>query len=360
MLTATHTHGAPATVALRNWGRPDETYQRQLQVLLVQAAVEAVRAAGTARLAVGTISCPGVAVNRSLKEEGTVNDQLGVMRIEDAAGRPLAVLLHFACHPVNLHSTGMITPDFPYYVEREIQAGLGGAVPVLYLAGAGGDLNPANFGPERSEARAAETGRHIARKALELLPRLAARPVERLACATRPFRVPLQPLPPREELLKVIEERSRKMAEEADKSPSNWAYCSHKTNIEWARDALQVLESGRQETEKTLELQGFLIGDAALVGAPGEPFAEFGAAVARSGLAPHAFLVGLANGCFGYFPSRKAYAKQTYEAVGCPKFIGLYLFGQDVGERLMEGCLALLEQLVKRGGARPSREEERA
>jgi hypothetical protein len=290
-----------------------------------------------------------VAVNRSLGPEGPTNDELILIRLDDADGRPAAVLLSYACHPVNLHSTGLITPDFPYYIEQDIARALGRRVALFYLSGAGGDLNPANFDRERTEAKAAQTAGKISGKALELLPSIKTAPQAVLGCAASEVSVPLQPLPSKQELAAMIDENERKMAVAPDKSPTDWNYCGLKTRVEWAREAIQTIEAGRVRTAQTIPLQGFRIGDAALIGMPGEPFTEFGLSVRRSGLLPFPFVVSLANGCFGYFPSRRAFEKNTYEAAGCPRYVGLYFFQQNVGELVCEGAMQLLRKLAHGG-----------
>ena len=345
MLTGTHTHCGPATVTLRNWGARDEDYRRKLRAALVALAGRAAGALRPGRIGAATTSCPGVSVNRSLKEAGTTNDTLAVARVDYDDGRPAAVIVNYGCHPVNLHSSGMITPDYPHFVEADIHKGLGEPVPVLFLLGTCGDLNPANFDAERTEARAAETGGKIARKALDVLSGLTTASPGPLARATCEVEVGLQPLPAKEELLEIIGDRGRKMAEAADKSPANWQYCGHKTAVEWARDALRAIESGRIETSRRIPLQAFGIGEMAVLGVPGELFAEFGVAIQRAIPARHVFVATLANGCMGYFPPPLAYERKTYEAVSCPRFLGLYCYQPDVGERVCRASLELLGQL---------------
>jgi hypothetical protein len=347
MLTCTHTHSGPATATYRNWGKPDAAYRDGLRATLASLAGDAIGAACCARIGAGTISCPGVAVNRALGDPGATNDELGVIRVDGEHSGLLAVVLNYACHPVNLHSSGMISPDFPHFAEADLHAALGRDVPVLYLSGAGGDLNPANFRSGPGEAMAAETGGRIAAKALEALPSIRTRCPAVLAAAAREATVPLQRLPGEAELRAFIEVHRRAMKEERDPSSTNWDYCAHKTKAEWAEEALSVVGSGRQETSQAIQLQAFRVGDTAIVGVPGEPFAELGVAVARTGLLSHAFVVSQANGSLGYFPPRAAFELETYEAAACPRYTGLYFFKPGVGERILEGCLELVAQLAQ-------------
>ena len=286
MLAATHTHGGPAAVDLGEWGRPDPAYLKQLRAALVEVAARAWQALQPAQAGTGAVDCPGVGVNRTRSPQPEVNDRLSLIRVDDDAGNLRAVVLNYGCHPVNLHSTGSITPDYPHFIEL--------GVPVLFTLGAAGDVNPANFGPERSEARAAETAGKIAAKALALLPQIKTSAEVALAFALRDVELPLQ-------------DGARK---------------SH-----------------------LLTLQTFRIGDAGLVGVPGEPFAVYGKAIARSGVLSVTFCVALANGCVGYFPSPDAYDRKAYEALEVPRRLGRQPFTPDCGARLTEAALGALRDL---------------
>jgi hypothetical protein len=349
MLAGTHTHGGPATVTLRNWGRPDERYRARLRRVLVGAARQAAATAQPARIGATTAHLPGVAVNRSLGPAGPVDDRLVVLRIDDAGGEPLAVVVNFAAHPVNLHSLGAVTSDYPHFIERDVRRGLAGAVPVLFLLGASGDLNPANFRHgETSPAKGAETGGRIAEAVLRLLPGIETRGDVRLAYAAHEVEMPLQPLPGADELKRFIATHQAEADSQADRSPRSGEYLRHKTRAEWAREALGVVEAGRARTATPIPLQAFGIGDIAFVGVPGEPFSELGLSMAAvGGDGAVTFVVSLANGCMGYFPSRAAFEKQTYEAAGCPRIIGTYFFDPSCLDVLREGCERVLGDLAR-------------
>ena len=343
MLTCTHTHCGPATAALRNWGTPDEAYCAELHVKLVKTAGEAVAGAADARIGSGTIPCPGAAANRS-SVGTTTNDRLGVLRIDDAAGTPVAVLVNFACHPVNLHSSGAITPDFPHYVELNIREALGADIPVLYTSGACGDLNPSNFQFDPADEKAKATGDIVSGKAIELLTGIETTAGAELASASLDVEVALARLPPEEDLCKIIAENEKALATVEDTSPTSWEYTRYKTNVEWAREALDVVRSGAQETTRSIPLQALALGDAILLGVPGELFSEFGEKIAAASGTP-VLTATLTNGCFGYFATRQAYERGAYEATGCPKYLGIYFYEPDTGERICRGACELVSHL---------------
>ncbi len=345
MLTATHTHGAPATVELRNWGTPDAGYRGRLASQLAGAVKAAREAAEPARLAVAEGRCPGVARNRTFGPKGPVDDRVVVLRVDGADGRPLAAVVNAAVHPVNLHSAGRITPDYPYFTTADLRSAVGRDVPVLYLLGASGDLLPVSFEGHPSMPSAAETGGRIGRAAIELLRRAEHADAVPLAAETRVVRVPLAPLPDADALRAQIDEAGRRLEAFARPDPADWEWTRWKTRREWAEAALAAIESGRLETETSLALQAMRLGPAAVIGFPGELFAEFGRAVARTRGAGTVLVATLANGCQGYFPSRGAYRLGSYEAIHCPRYLGLYAFAPGVGERLAREAGQLLRDL---------------
>jgi len=344
LLACTHTHCAPAAVTLRQWGTPDPAYCTALADKLVDAARSAAEELGPARVGCGAVQCEGIAVNRALGEAGGTCDTLTAIRIDGDDGRAMAVLVNYACHPVNLHSSGRVTPDFPHYLEHAVRKRMATDAPVLFLTGACGDLLPANFEKRPSDPAARQTGRAIAERAVEALAAIETRPDAPLAFAAGEVSVGLQPLPSRAELERVIAERTEELAHE-EASPTNWAYCGHMAAIAWATEAIEAIERSRERESTTVALQAIRIGNAGLVAMPSELFAEFGREIAACDALPHTFMVTLANGCMGYFPSRAAYERETYEAVHCPRFVGLQLFEPDVGERVCEAAIEMLGRL---------------
>ena len=73
--------------------------------------------------------------------EGPVDHAVGVARIEDSQGQPLATLMNYACHPVSQGGQmAHLSADFPGRATQVVEE-LTGA-PCLYLQGACGDVNP--------------------------------------------------------------------------------------------------------------------------------------------------------------------------------------------------------------------------
>jgi glutamate-1-semialdehyde aminotransferase len=344
-LTATHTHGAPGTVWLRTWGRVDPDYCDALVGKITDAAAQAADALTPARVGSAATDCPGVTVNRCGDEPQATCDRLTVLRVEEADGKPLAAAVAFACHPVNLHDSGQVTPDFPHYLQQELQKAVQAQIPVLYFNGASGDLNPANFQPHQPSEQAAEqTAGRIAACAAEAWGDSNPRNDAELGFAALDTALPLAPLPDRQQIEQILAERTAEL-EGLAPDPGDWEYCRHQAAVEWARQALDALKAGNEQKALPITLQGIRIGDAAAVAIPGELFSRFGNAIADDDSFEVTFPITLANGCVGYLPDPAAYERQGYEAVHCPRYLGLQAFAPSVGERITEAARTLLAQL---------------
>jgi len=346
MLAATHTHGGPATATYRNWGQPDAAYRKRLQGQLVELAARAAAFPEPVEIGAGYGECAGVAVNRVV-DGGPTDEQVGVVRIDAADGRPLAALVNYACHPVTLHGFhALITPDFPHLVREEIRGALGEDVEVFYLTGASGDLNPARFdfgNAEQAPLVCRQTGQALAAAALHALARSRSERTGQLAGAVAECALPLAPLPPESQLEETIAKYAARLPQIPNPGPLSWEYCEAKTRLEWAREALAFLRSGQpQPTSHPITLQALRLGPAAIAGIPGELFSAFGRQIKAASPSPVTLISEQTNGSEGYFPDRHAFAIEHYEASLCPLYCGLFGYQPHVGEVVAQACGELL------------------
>lgn len=152
VINASHCHGVP---------RPDTA------ALTVQAVKEAWQKLAPARVAAGRGSEQRISENRRLKMKdgsevdmrrayplprdedvkavGPIDPEIGVLRVDHADGKPLAVVYNFACHPImNPPSTGN-SADYPGFASKVIEEELGGGAVALFVQGCGGDINPVGY-----------------------------------------------------------------------------------------------------------------------------------------------------------------------------------------------------------------------
>jgi hypothetical protein len=71
---------------------------------------------------------------------GTMDPEIGILRIDRLDGRPLAVVYNFACHPYITVPRGGVTADFPGFASAVIEENLGNGAMAIFLQGAGGDI----------------------------------------------------------------------------------------------------------------------------------------------------------------------------------------------------------------------------
>lgn len=76
---------------------------------------------------------------------GPIDPQVGVVRIDQMDGKPLAVVYQFACHPIMNPPSRGNSADFPGVASKVIEENLGDGALALFLQGCGGDINPVRY-----------------------------------------------------------------------------------------------------------------------------------------------------------------------------------------------------------------------
>jgi len=205
---------------------------------------------------------------------GPIDDAVQIVRVDTAAGRPLAVMIHYACHGTSLGGrnskiSGEWMGRMQEYVERQFP-GLG----AIYLQGAAGDINPRVVGGldgnvdsiEATWALGEEIGREVDRVYRQLSPAPWAKPAVQIETA--------EILLPRR-----YGELFEDFTATAVKAPTTIVR----------------------------------IGDLMWTTFPGEMFSNIGKQVKAASPATNAYIMGYTNGYIGYFPEQKAYAEGGYE-----------------------------------------------
>ncbi len=140
VVVATHTHGGPVSMAGRGGTAFDEAYLSKLEDGCVEAIDLAVATQRPAILSAGLGDNPGIAFNRR-HDGGVIDPSVPVLRLDGVDGRPIAILVAHACHPVVLAAYNrQYTADFPYYVREALEAADPGIVAV-FLTGCAGDIS---------------------------------------------------------------------------------------------------------------------------------------------------------------------------------------------------------------------------
>lgn len=172
ILTASHTHFAPATdSAMPLLGEVDADYLRQLKMKLfglidavLSAKTEAVRIeAGRVRIDVNVnrrrrwplpvLTREGLRLRPSVvmapAPSGPKDDFVDVLRIVDRRHKVICVLWKYGCHPVCFPETLSVSSEYPGHARRRLREKLNEDIPVIFWQGFTGDVRP-NLGGKAS------------------------------------------------------------------------------------------------------------------------------------------------------------------------------------------------------------------
>ena len=115
MITCTHTHSGPITDSLF----PDlNAWMKVLSKKIKGAVAAANRNLKEAKIGFNRGSVEGIVINRR-KPGGPVDTEVGIIRIDDLSGNPMAALVNYTCHAVVLGPDNLlISADYPGYVDE--------------------------------------------------------------------------------------------------------------------------------------------------------------------------------------------------------------------------------------------------
>jgi len=165
VLLASHNHAGPALsettdstgakVPARAGFEYNVAYTKELEDKLVALVGEALAKMQPASLSYG-IGRAHFALNRreptakgiklGKNPAGPTDESVPILRVQNAGGKPLAIVFGYACHNTTLRPNMMkIAADFAGYAQDRIEADNPGAL-ALYFTGCAGDADPHPFG----------------------------------------------------------------------------------------------------------------------------------------------------------------------------------------------------------------------
>ncbi len=265
-------------------------------------------------------------VNPTQIPTAPVDPTVSVLRVDNAEGQPIAILVNYACHPVIFGSDNLeYSADFPGVMTKTVEDAFGGAPLCFFLQGAPGDINPfyAVTPLQQDAVHWREwTGQHLG-----------------------------------EEAARVAKNIRTDARAQADAAPS----------IDYGEDMLTFhlrwnLDKFRQALMQSLGPEGFrayasglksefqlpvatvLIDKRiAFMTMPGEPFVNFQVDWRNRCPVPDAFFLGYANGYYGYFPTIRASTEGGYGAGSSSTFIE-----PGAGETMVDHAVIKTYQMLGR------------
>lgn len=248
---------------------------------------------------------------------------MAVLRVDRADGKPLAVLVNYACHPVVLGWDNLqYSADYPGVMMKTVEQAFDGVPLCFFLQGASGDINPyfAVTPIQEDVVKMRDwTGEHLGQEAIRVAKKIKPRAAPE---ATLDFSEDLLPVRLRWKVEKVRQALLKPEGQKAD-----------------AEYAARLKQQEFQLPVATVVINK----EIALMSMPGEPFVEFQMNWRDRCPLPDAFLLGYANGDFGYFPTIQAATRGGYGAASQSTQVEA-----GAGERMVDHAVVIIYEMLGR------------
>ncbi len=329
LLTATHSHAGPATVALRECGRPDAAYLRELEDALhdVARAAQAAPQPVTLRGAEG--HCELGRDRRAASAWSHTDHRLPVLAFVAKSGQTVAVWANYAMHNVALgHGNRLISGDVAGEAARRVAQALPGAPVVLITNGACGNLNPPELATDPAPMRA--YGAELARALLEALSRAEPCAEQTLWSGERAVALDLLPL-----TAEQVRASAARASAQAEGQPRIL-----RAMAAWRDETLELVRQGAHR-QTMMAVHAVRLGPLRLACLGAEVFSRM-ADELRAALGPHSYVVGYADGDMGYLPVPEVYAEGGYEVEDAFKYYAHFMVAPDSFARARDAAVQLL------------------
>jgi len=266
-------------------------------------------------------------INTTMIPTAPVDPTVSILRIDDASGAPLAVLVNYACHPVIFGPDNLqYSADWPGVmdssVERAFATGSAGHAPLcFFLQGGDGDINPfyaVTPLPQDAVGRRDWTGNRIGEEAARVAKAIVTKPES---------------------------DASLQFAEDLVDAHLRWNLDKWRAALlsSWGPEALADFD--RHHTDPMRLPVGTLLINKriAFMTMPGEPFVDFQVDWRNRCPVPDAFFMGYSNGDFGYFPTILAATRGGYGAASTSTQVEV-----GAGERLLDQALVRVYEMLGR------------
>ncbi len=289
-------------------------------------------------------------------EVGPVDPEIGVLRLDRADGRTLAVVYNFACHPIQGVPSGGNTADMTGFASTVIEENLSEGTVALFVQGCGGDINPIDYKPVDRPRDAEPLGNLLGLSTLRAVRAIQPREDGRLVVLNETISLPRADLAQR---IVAMESEQRRLVQSlrgtflnlksflplavkyglSDENPSDYSHrylheermgkdhlrrldtlnrnnmkqyirnihtmeqlTRLNTNLALLRKHQARLVAGGKQTID-VELLGIRIGDFVLITFPGELTVRIGMNIKTKSPHPRTFVAGYTNGYIYYAPT---------------------------------------------------------
>ena len=393
MLNLSHNHSSPC---LPGWvpdtdeqTRLKTRYRDHLNEWLVEAVQEADSGLQPARIGAGWGESDIGIYRRETGPDGRdvlgevpehpIDPAVGVVRMDDLDGNPIAVLFSYGCHPVTVGPRSMVaSTDFPGPAREVLETCLG--TTAVFLQACGGNINPRpGIGYEVDCRDVKERiGKALGAEALRVaagirthlepgdripfgnIPNILFRPwlhlqgdtCSYLGAVEETIGLEYGTLPSREDAQRVRDQWRAELERRKTGNAQQWEIRVAARFAEWSENLLAAAIADKPTLD--LEAQAIRVNDIVLVGMNMEIFFETGLAIKARSPLKHTLPLGYTNSSISYLPREADYPEggwQLGETYHVPDlFFQSYTVPvaprPDAEEIVVERISALVQQLV--------------
>jgi len=326
LIAAIHNHTGPALDYQLWLSPPDPEISGNTADKAVEAAVTAWNTREEAALGTGkcyetrysfnrdwVLSDGSIVMNPGRNQElvrqaGQVDQSVNVMRVDDAAGRPMAFIVNFACHPDCIALKTQYSADYPGYLNRALKAKYGENVKVLFFNGTAGDINCLDFENRTHEAYFGKDknapkviGEALAADIIKLNLKIVADQTDPLIQSVS-------------EMHKTVRrKKTPEMREWALEVKKKEAAGEKLSFLEIAFPTEYLEDDSDIPDTVDLEIHTIQLGPWAIVGLPGEIYTRIGLKIKAESPYPETVVFELSNGTHGYISPDFIQQSTTYE-----------------------------------------------
>ncbi len=289
MISGSHSHHGPV-IELTDQegagkGKFDDAvaYSKRLPELLIEAIVEAKNNVQPARMGIATKNIEMNRNRHTKQAERPVDPMLAVIRFDSAEGKPLAILVNYAAHPVSV-STSILkfSPDYPGAMQNRVESAL--ATNCFFMQGAAGDMS-VNADGKDTKAIGEALGDHVVSLAQSIETKVPERPSIKA---------------------KVNRYKFGSRVDFANPLVVNGFKSAFFPEL--VANFVREMQEGIQPELTTVLLNGNL----ALVGGSGEFFCNHSNRLKKRAYVPNTLFFGYCNGHHMYFPTIEAASEGGY------------------------------------------------
>ncbi|HEX6971654.1 MAG TPA: neutral/alkaline non-lysosomal ceramidase N-terminal domain-containing protein [Limnochordia bacterium] len=352
LLSATHTHAGPSMherndptgIAARHRASVEDKLVGLISWAKSQAVPVEIRTArADVRCGANRREWRDGEVVLGVNPDGPVYHVVDLFGTRRQDGSVQSVWFCHPCHPLVLGQDNyLITGDFvgaaANFVERQT-GGIG-----LFANGFAGNITSIpdrNGQPADIDRVGRQLGAAVVQRVCEWGGPFEERPVPFFALEHH-FTLPLESVPSVAEAQAQIKEAEGQL-EAALAAGNQLRIVRSRQALSAAKERLALAEAGVQPEGAPMTLQALVIGDLALLAAPGEIFIELQAPIREASPFANTICVGYSNGSVGYLPTAEAFAEGGYEVRSCIRHRGLAIAPQSA-EVFVREAISLLNK----------------